>query len=372
MILQGVRVIEIGQILAGPFVGAIMADLGAEVIKIEKPDGGDDGRQMGPAFLNGDSLTFHEFNRGKRSVILDLKTEEGIAQLKKLAAHADILVHNMRPGVPEKLGIEADRLCALYPRLIYCEISGFGHSGPMRFDPAFEPLIQAFSGLVSINGDPSAPPSRLPISAVDLGTAMWTVIGALAALRQRDQTERGCVIRTSLFETALSWGSQRINALVNEGVEMRREPASGHAGMVPYQAFETSDGSLFICAGNDRLFAKTCSVLQHEDWAKDTRFATNRQRIANREALVGMMQTEIGCQPRAFWLEKFKAAGVPCSPVNSIQEVVASEQIASVDLLTRIPGAEMQLVATPISFDGERCKPASPAPRLGQHNSLYL
>jgi formyl-CoA transferase len=363
--LEGLRVIEIGQVLAGPYAGAILADLGAEVIKIEKPDGGDDGRRMGPPYLDDDSLTFHEFNRGKRSIALDLKSAAGVARLHELAETCDALIHNLRPDVPRALGIDPDAFCARHPRLIYCELSGFGPTGPMAFDPAFEPLVQAVSGIISINGDPAGPPSRLPISAVDLGTGMWTIVGLLTALRRRDRTGHGCVVRTSLYDTSLAWLSQRLNTLINENVELRREPHSGHSGLVPYQTFAASDGDVMICVGNDRLFAKFCTVLERTAWIDDVRFATNRARLANRETLVPLIAEAIAMLPRGHWIDGMVAAGVPCAPVNTLREAVAIEQFAASGMLSPPLGdGVMRLITVPLSFDGERPYPRGIAPAL--------
>jgi formyl-CoA transferase len=369
--LADVTVLELGQVLAGPYAGAILADLGATVIKIEKPDGGDDGRRMGAPFLNNDSLTFHEYNRGKRSVALDLKSPAGLAGLHELAAHADVLIHNLRPDVPRAIGIEPERFCEHHPRLIYCEISGFGHAGPLRLEPAFEPLIQAYSGIVSSNGDPSAPPSRLPISAVDMGTGMWTVIGVLTALREREKTGRGSVVRTSLLETALGWMSPRINAFVNEGVELRREPMSGHPGLVPYQSFASADGDLFVCVGNDRLFAKFCTLLEREAWITDPAYATNRARLIHRDELVGRIGEILAGRPRDYWLDRLRAAGVPCSPVNTVPDVVALEQFDALEMLSPfLDAGATRLMALPLTFDGARSHPRSVAPRLGADNAI--
>jgi formyl-CoA transferase len=369
--LDDLCVIEIGQVLAGPYAGAILADLGATVIKVEKPDGGDDGRRMGKPFLDDDSLTFHEFNRGKRSVALDLKSDAGIRALHALADCADVLIHNLRPDVPEALGIDPDRFCERHPHLIYCEISGFGQHGPLRLEPAFEPLVQAVSGLVTINGDPAGPPSRLPISAVDLGTGMWTVIGLLVALRRRERTGRGCVVRTSLFDTALGWLSQRVNALVNEGVELPREPMSGHSGLVPYQQFAAADGNFFVCVGNDRLFAKFCGVLGHDEWSAEEAFATNRARLTNRDRLVPLIAAVFAGRPRAEWLERLRATGVPCAEVNTLREAVALEQFAASEMLSPpLAGEAMRLITVPLSFDGERPYPQGIAPKLGADDSL--
>jgi crotonobetainyl-CoA:carnitine CoA-transferase CaiB-like acyl-CoA transferase len=356
-------------VLAGPYAGAILADLGATVIKIEKPDGGDDGRRMGAPYLDDDSLTFHEFNRGKRSVALDLKTADGVRALHALAERCDVLIHNLRPDVPRALGIDPERFCERHPRLIYCEISGFGADGPMALDPAFEPLVQAVSGIITINGGPAGSPSRLPISALDLGTGMWTIIGLLAALRRRDATGHGCVVRTSLFDTALGWLSQRINTLVNEGVEMRREPMSGHSGLVPYQAFTAGDGDVMVCVGNDRLFAKFCAVVERPEWIADPAFATNRARLINRNVLVPQIVALMVQRPRAHWVDGMRAVGVPCAPVNTLREAVALEQFAASKMLSDPLGEErpMRLITVPLSFDGKRPYPNGIAPALGAH-----
>jgi formyl-CoA transferase len=373
MMLDDLVVIEIGQVLAGPYVGAILADLGAAVIKIEKPDGGDDGRRMGVPYLDDDSLTFHEFNRGKHSVTLDLKTPAGIRALHKLAERADVLVHNLRPDVPVALGIDPEQFCQHHPQLIYCEISGFGANGPMRLEPAFEPLVQAMSGMISINGDPAGPPSRLPISAVDLGTGMWSVIGLLTALRRRDKTGRGCVVRTSLYDTALGWLSQRVNSLINEGVEMRREPQSGHSGLVPYQVFAAADGDVMVCVGNDRLFAKFCVVLGRPEWIADPLFATNRARLTNREQLVPLIAAVITTRIREDWCESLGAVGVPCAPVNTLRESVALEQFRASKMLgPPLADGVTQLIGLPISFDGVRRHATQTAPKLGAANTRFI
>jgi formyl-CoA transferase len=369
--LRHLKVIEIGQIIAAPYAAAILADLGATVVKVEKPDGGDDVRHHAKPFVNGESLTFHEFNRGKRSVVIDLRSEAGIAELHALAADADVLIHNMRPGVPEALGIDPERFCEAHPRLIYCEISGFGQNGPLRMDPAYEPLIQAMSGLVSINGDPAGPPARVPLSITDLGTGMWTVIGLLTALHQREETGRGCVVRTSLFDTALTWMAQRLDAYVNEGAQTPRSPMSAVGGIVPFQQFATADDALFICVASEGLFVKFCDALAHPEWARDPDFADNRARAKHRERFIALVADVLAREPRDVWLARLRAAGVPCSPVNAVPDVVALEQFAASDMLSPpLGGTPMRLIGLPLSFDGERPRPAGPAPSLGADNAL--
>ncbi len=287
-ILAGLRVVEVGQVLAGPYAGAIFADLGAEVVKVERAEGGDDARSMGQAFRHGDALTFHIYNRGKKSVALDLNSTAGREAFDGLVATADIMLHNLRPGVPAKLGIDGPTLCARYPRLIYCEISAFGHIGPMAMRPGFEPLIQAYSGLCAINGGPDDPPMRAGPSVCDQGTGMWLVIGALAMLQRRARTGVGGIVNASLLETALMWCGQKVDALVNTG-DMPPRHRMGHPGLVPYKSFEASDGPFMICAGNDRLFAKLADVMERPDWSSDPRFTGNRARLVNKDALVAEM-----------------------------------------------------------------------------------
>ncbi len=367
-ILAGLRVIELGQVLAGPFAGAIFADLGAEVLKVERVDGGDDGRRMGVPFLNGDSINFQVFNRGKSSVALDLKHADGVAALHRLAATADILVHNLRPGAADALGIGADAMCARHARLIYCEMSAFGHVGPERLRPGYEPLLQAYSGLSSTNGGPDDPPMRMGASLCDQGTGMWAVIGALGLLQRRHQTGRGGVVHVSLLETALSWAAAKIDALANLEQAPHRH-RSGHPDFVPYEAFDAADGPFLICVGNDRLFAKLCAVLGRPDWPADPRFLHNRDRLAHRDALVAAMLAILGTRPRSEWIAALEQAGVPCAPINSLAEALAEEQVQALGLIQAVPGADMTLTGLPISFDGVRPAIRSAAPGLGGGNA---
>ena len=369
-VLDGVRVLELGQVLAGPFAGAIFADLGAEVVKVERVDGGDDARRMGPAFRHGDALNFQVFNRGKQSVALDLKSADGLAAFERLAAEADIFIHNLRPGVPKALGIDGPSLCARHPRLIYCEISAFGSAGPMALRPGYEPLIQAFSGLSSTNGGPDDPPLRAGASVCDQGTGMWAVIGALAMLHRRQGTGRGGILSASLLETALVWNGQKADAFINEG-RLPDRHRSGHPGFVPYEAFDTADAPLLICCGNDRLFTKLAAELGRPDWPADERFATNRARLAHKAALMAELEPLLRQRPRAEWTARLEAAGVPCAPIHTVPEALAHPQVQALGVLQAVPGEDFRLTALPFSIDGERPALHAGAPRLGQHNALH-
>lgn len=369
-VLDGVRVLELGQVLAGPFAGAILADLGAEVIKIERTEGGDDARRMGPAFRHGDALNFHIFNRGKQSVALDLKTEDGRAHLERLVAQADIFIHNLRPGVPQALGIDGETLCARHPRLIYGEISAFGPIGPMAMRPGYEPLLQAFSGLSSTNGGPDDPPMRSGASVCDQGSGMWLVIGTLALLHRRERTGCGGLLTTSLLETALAWNAQKSDAYANEG-QLPLRHRSGHPGFVPYEAFDTADGPLLICCGNDRLFAKLAHTLGQPGWIDEARFTTNRARLAHKAELFEQLGPILRTRTRADWIGRFEAAGVPCAPVHSVPEALAHPQVQALGMLAPVPGADFSLTALPLRVDNERPLARGLAPRLGEHNARH-
>lgn len=364
-ILAGLRVIELGQVLAGPFVGAIFADLGAEVIKVERPEGGDDARRMGPDFRHGDALTFHIFNRGKASRAIDLQSVEGRAELYGLAGTADILVHNLRPGVPEALGVDGASLCARFPRLIHGAISAFGHLGPMAMRPGFEPLLQGYSGLSSMNGGEGDPPMRSAPSVCDQGTAMWVVIGIMALLHRRERTGQGGMVQGSLLETALMWAGQKADAYVNTG-QMPERHRSGHPVLTPYEAFEAADGPVLICAGNDRLFAKLAVACGRGDWVGDARFSSNRARLINKAALFAELCPILAGRTRAEWVSVLDAAGVPVSAINSLPEALAEPQVRALGMMQAVPGEDYLLTALPISLDGVRPGIRGGAPRLGE------
>ncbi len=360
-ILEGIRVLELGQVLAGPFAGSILAALGAEVTKVERPGGGDDGRRMGPPFHGEDSLVFQVFNAGKRTVTLDLKDAAGRQALEDMLADTDVLLHNLRPGVTAQMGIDAESLCARHPHLIYGEITAFGHLGPMADQPGYEPLIQAFSGLASTNGGPEDPPMRSAASVCDQGAGMWLTIGILALLSQRERTGRGGVVNASLLETALSWNAQKSDALREEG-RLPERHRSGHPGMVPYESFETADTPILVCCGNDRLFAKLCQELGKEEWMTDERYRTNRDRLANKASLIGELSRIFQQQPRAVWLDRLSSAGVPVAPVHSVAEALAHPQVQALDMLTPMQDADFSLTALPFSINHVRARWQTAAP----------
>lgn len=366
--LAGVRVIEVGQALAGPLAGVILSDMGADVIKVEKPDGGDDARLWGPPFVEGDSVSFHANNRGKRSVTLDIKSLADVQRLKDLVRDADILIQNLRPGIVDELGIGAEAMRAVNPRLIYCSIWSFGNKGPLQYAPAFDPLLQCFGAMVTLTGRKDDPPTFAGAAINDITTGMWCVIGALAALKQRETTGQGCTVDASLLESAVALIQTAMNAYQATG---RLPVRSGTASntLVPYQIFETADRPICIAAGNDRLFVKLARAMGHPEWCDDPRMSDGRKRAANRDAVVDAMQPVLRSRGRQDWLGIIGEAGVPCAPVNDVAELADSEQLAAMELLQTLPGSGMRVVGLPISFDGVRPVPRADSPKLGAHNA---
>ncbi|WP_043342983.1 CaiB/BaiF CoA transferase family protein [Belnapia moabensis] len=369
--LAGLRVVEIGQAVAAPLAGVILADLGAEVIKVEKPDGGDDARLWGPPWVGETGLSFHAYNRGKRGVTLDLKSSADVAQLRRLAQDADILIQNLRPGVVEELGIGPEAMLAANPRLIYCSIWAFGYAGPLRLAPGFDPLLQAYGAMMSVTGGPDDPPTFAGAAINDKSTAMWCVIGALAALRQRDATGEGCVVDTSLFESAVALVETPLNGYLASG-EVPPRHGTGSPNLVPYQLFQTADRPVCIAAGNQRLWVKFAGAVGHPEWAEDPRFRTGRDRTANRSALVEAIRPVLLAKGREHWVAAFTAAGVPCAPVNDLAELAATPQLAAMDLLRQVPGTDLRIVGLPVSLNHERPAPRAAAPSLGQDNADIL
>lgn len=365
--LAGVKVIEIGQALAGPLAGVILADMGADVVKVEKPDGGDDARGWGPPFVGDTSLYFHSQNRNKRSITLDIKAADDVATLNRLLADADILIQNLRPGVVDDAGIGPEAMLARHPRLIYCSIWAFGYQGPLRMNPGFDPLLQAYGGMMSVTGRPDGPPTFCGASINDKATGLFCVIGALAALRQRDLTGKGCLVDTSLFETAAFWVEGQLNSYLADGVVPQRHGTAASV-ITPYQLFDASDAPFCLAAGNDRLWAHSAVVLGHPEWADDPRFLTGRLRNAHRPELVALIEAVVRTRSRADWLDAFEAAGVPVAAVNDIGELARTEQLAAVGLLQKLPDNGLTMVGLPISFDRQRPVSLHGAPGLGEHD----
>jgi crotonobetainyl-CoA:carnitine CoA-transferase CaiB-like acyl-CoA transferase len=363
--LHGYTVIEIGHSVAAPYAGLILAELGAEVIKVERPEIGDDARAWGPPFVDDMAGVFHALNRNKKSVQVDLKSPEGVATIRALARGADAVIQNQRPGLVDKLGIGADVLCADNPRLVYASIHAFGKAGPLAGRPGYDPLMQAFGGVMSTQGEPGRPSVRVGTSLIDMGTGMWAVLGILTALLRRETTGKGGVVDASLYETALGWMVYFLPMFHFSG-KLPAKSGSGVAMISPYQAFKTSDGELVIGGGNDNLFRKVCEVLGHPEWVDDPRFANNGLRVENKPVLIPMIEEVTKTRTSDEWADLLDAAGVPNAPVQTIDKVADHPQTKALGILRGTGDKQDNFFGLPLMFDGVRPDREEPAPRLGR------
>ena len=370
--LTGLVVVELGTSVAAPTGAQILAELGAEVVKIENPRGGDDARAWGPPFVDGVAAVFRAINRNKRSAGIDLNDVAQRDALRRfITERADIVLQNLRAGVVEKFGLDAASLRALKPSLIYCNLAAFGASGPLRDRPGYDPLMQAFGGIMSVTGEDGRPPVRVGPSIVDQGAGMWAVIGILAALHRRTLSGEGCVVGTSLYETALGWTAMHTASFLASG-RVPGRMGTENFGIAPYKAYEATDGWLVIAAGNDNHFARLAAALGHSDWASDPQFHSNPDRVRNRERLNALIADVIRTAPRDTWLAKLDAAGVPCAPLLTVDQVLAHPQSKAVGMLQPAPDGSGPLIGLPLQFDGERPPFRRSAPALGEGTELVL
>jgi crotonobetainyl-CoA:carnitine CoA-transferase CaiB-like acyl-CoA transferase len=367
--LTGAKVVEIANNVAGPYAGFILAALGADVLKIERPEGGDDARGWGPPFWRGTSATFQALNVNKRGVTLDLKQAAEVARLKVLLSEADVLVHNLRPGVLEGLGLGSAALVALNPRLVYCAISAFGAAGPLQAHVGYEPIVQAFAGLFSINGYPDRPGARMGTSVLDLGSGTWAALGCMAALLQRERTGTGCVVDASLYETALGLLTVHFARFQAGGRLPERHP-SGSLAVVIFEAFATADGQVIVAAANDRLFAKFAVEVGRPEWIEDARYRSNADRHANKAALLDEVRAIMQRETSAMWVARLEKAGVPCSAINDLAQMRAHPQTEALGIVQPVPEIDLGLISLPLSLNGERPAIRARAPGLGEHNAL--
>jgi crotonobetainyl-CoA:carnitine CoA-transferase CaiB-like acyl-CoA transferase len=366
--LAGKVVIELGHSVAAPFAGQILGDLGAEVIKVEKP-AGDDARQWGPPFVDGASATFQSLNRNKRSLVLDLRDADAFARLNRLIdERADVVLQNMRPGQVEQLGLDAATLRARKPALVYCNLGAFGSVGPLADRPGYDPLMQAFSGIMSVVGEPGGNPVRVGPSIVDMGAGMWAALGVVSLLMRREGTGEGGVVDVSLFETAAAWMTM-YSAQYLAGGKPPGKNGSGQVGIVPYRAYRTADGDLVVAAGNNDLFRRLCKVLGEDSWPDDPRFATNPARVENAAVLYGMLERHFAGKTNAEWISLLDAAGIPCAPVQDTAGMLAHPQTAALGLMQQVPGSSIPLMGLPVRLDGVRPQPRSASPALGDFNA---
>ena len=374
--LEGVRVLDLSRVLAGPYATMVLADLGADVIKVERPETGDDTRHWGPPFAKneagggaeGESAYFISINRNKRSITADLKDEKDLKKIKRLAQGADVLIENMNPGTLEKLGLGYETLKKDNPGLVYCRITGFG-PGPDESRPGYDFLVQARAGVMGITGQPDEEPTKVGVAIADIVCGLYASNTILAALHRRDVTGAGTSIEVPLFESTLSWLANRAQEYLVSG-EDKGLMGNAHPTIVPYQTFDASDKPIAVAVGNDAQFGRLCKAMGLENLAGDERYATNPARVEHREELVKTLQDEFTERASEEWISAIREAGVPCGPVNSLQDVFSDKHVLGSGILQTVDhptAGELKLLASPVLVDGERPPIRRPPPTLGQH-----
>ena len=371
--LNGIKVLDLTRVLAGPYATMILSDLGAEVIKIEQPEIGDESRNFGP-FKNGFSLYFMSVNRGKRSVTLNLKTERGKNIFKQLVRQSDILVENFRPGTMQKLGLDYGTLADEHPSIIYAACSGFGQTGPLAQQGAYDMIIQGMGGIISITGEPDGPPVRVGTSISDITAALFTTIGILSALHHRNNTGKGQLVDVAMLDSLVAVLE---NAIVRYFAtdEIPQPLGSRHPAITPFETFESADGYIIIAIGNDTLWAKFCEHVDQKNLISDPRFSSNADRTANHSELSPILSDIMRQRTTDGWIDALEKIGVPCGPINTIDKVVNHPQVQAREMITQVmhqvtgavevPGAPIKLSGTPGDVD-------APAPSLGEHTFEIL
>ncbi|MUV38664.1 Alpha-methylacyl-CoA racemase [Lentibacillus sp. JNUCC-1] len=368
--LEGMKVLDLSRVLAGPYCTMILGDLGAEVIKVEAPGGSDDTRKWGPPFQNDVSAYYLSANRNKKSITVDLKSEQGIETIKALAAESDVMINNFKTGTMTRFGIDYETMKDLNPGIVYCSITGFGETGPYKDYPGYDYIIQAMSGLMSITGDAESGPQKMGVAITDILTGLYACIGIQSALLERGQSGKGQKLDISLYDSAVS-------ALVNIGSnhlmsgDIPKALGNQHANIVPYQTFHTKDGEMVIAVGNDRQFKALCGILERPEIAQDERFESNPSRVSNRDELTQMLQEAFSKHTTDHWEQQCRANNIPCGPIQNVKEVAADPQLAARDMFIshghpkagdiKMIGSPLKLSRTPVTY---RHHPPEP----GEHN----
>ncbi|GAB3476513.1 CaiB/BaiF CoA transferase family protein [Polaromonas eurypsychrophila] len=383
--LTGVRVLDLSRVLAGPWAGQLLADLGADVVKVEKPGAGDDTRAWGPPYLedaSGHNTTEATYflcaNRNKRSVAIDTATSEGQAQVRALAQQADVLLENFKVSGLQRYGLDYASLKEANPRLVYCSITGFGQTGPYAARAGYDFLIQGMGGLMSVtgqpDGEPGAGPQKVGVALTDIMTGLYATIAVQAALAEREKSGLGQHIDLALLDVQIACLANQASNYLAGGMVPRRM-GNAHPNIVPYRAFPTADGDIILAVGNDGQFARFCTVAGHPDWSSDERFSSNAQRLANRAVLVPLLRQATVMRSSADWIAALEAAGVPCGPINHIDQVFADPQVIARGLQITLPhtlAGSVPLVANPIRLSGSPVAYRRPPPLLGEHTAEVL
>jgi formyl-CoA transferase len=371
--LNGIRVLDLSRVLAGPYCTMVLGDLGADVIKVESPEG-DETRGWGPPFAEGESAYYLCVNRNKRSIVVDFKTEEGHAILHELVKQSDVLVENFRPGTLARFSLGYKSVSALNPKLIYCSITGFGQTGPLRDKPGYDFMIQAMGGLMSITGEPEGEPMKVGVAVADLFAGQNAVIAILAALQARTQTRKGQHLDISLFDSQLGMLANVASNYLISG-HLPKRYGNAHANIVPYQSFQARDAWFVLTVGNDKQFERLCGVIGNSELVNNARFSSNSQRVKNREELIELLKPIFMEKTASEWLSALEAAEIPCGPINTLDKVFSMPQVEARDMLIhlqhakigdlRLVGSALELSDTPVDYK-------LPPPRLGEHTEAVL
>jgi crotonobetainyl-CoA:carnitine CoA-transferase CaiB-like acyl-CoA transferase len=367
--LDGINVLDFTQYVAGPYCAEVLADLGATVLKVERRGRGDAYRRQGPVFLNGESVSFLAVNRGKRSIALELSDPADVDIALSLIDDADVLVENMKPGSMRRWSLDYETVSSRAPRLIYCSLSGFGQIGPLAQEGGYDLTVQALSGLLSMTGHPEQPPAKIPVAALDFGSALYGVIGVLAALWQRNTTGRGQWVQASLLETSLAWMSMHV-AMRAAGGSVGERQGTRSPFFAPYEAYTTSDGYIVVVGTGGDTWERFCDALELTDLRRDPRFIDNRLRVENANELKRALENRLRTQPTAYWSDRLAAARIPYAPVQTLDEVLSSKQVVELEIIRRTThpvAGDVSEVRLPISFSEARSTSSIPAPGLDEH-----
>ncbi|WP_338590372.1 CaiB/BaiF CoA-transferase family protein [Shewanella khirikhana] len=375
--LKGLRVLDLSRVLAGPWCSQLLADMGAEVIKVEHPHGGDDTRHWGPPYAGGhdggDAAYFLAANRGKKSLLLDLKNPEDVARIQKLARHSDILLENFKVGGLAKYGLDYPSLKAINPKLVYCSVTGFGQSGPDAPRAGYDFMIQAMGGLMSLTGDDTSEPMKTGVAITDLFTGLYAANAILAAIVARQSSNLGCHIDMALFDVQLAMLANQAQNFLASGDNPPRL-GNAHPNIVPYQAFACADGHLILAVGNDSQFARFCELAGLQELPSDSRFATNAGRVSHREQLLPLIKAAMLSKTKGEWLTLLNGAGVPAGPINRVAEALDEPQAKhrQMQIVRDFNGERLPFVGSPVRMDGEALNSPLPPPRLGEHQTELL
>ena len=372
--LDGFRVLDLSRILSGPYCTMVLADFGAEVIKVERPGTGDDTRAWGPPFVEGESAYYLSINRNKRSITVDLGQEQGREIIYSLARACDVAIENFRPGTADRIGVGYERLRQENPRLVYCSISGFGQDGPYRDRPGYDALAQAMSGMMSITGEPDGPPTKHGMSIADIGAGMWAALAIVTALLARERTGEGQYIDISLLDAQISWLTYAAGNFFATGESPARY-GSAHPSIVPYQPFATADGYLMLAVGNDRLWQRFCEVAGRSELGMEPGYATSAERVVNRDAVIAVVAEIMRERTTAEWMGVLEEAGIPAGPINTVEQALSDPHVLAREMTVSLghpTAGSVSMTGNPAKFSATPAEMRSAPPLLGQHTDEIL